>query len=320
MAANTTVTVSLDDNDGDVTGVTLGVVYDDEGTEVTGYEPIVIEAGATSNTSTSTITVTDDDDYHHPRDKDVTITGTSGGYDDGTVMLSIREDDSPVGALSLSASPPSLSAGGDGSTELTASIAAEPGDDEDGNEITVSVTITTEHSVENASGGSATLDAIATDAKSTTGTLSGVAVTAEGTVTVTASAMNYTPATLEIDIISRTAGDLEGFRVTILAPAADGAWVGFGKKKVKVEVTRVNNYANDWERFSSIKVALRDTLDVTGLTTDGVAGDIYSLTASGFNNVDGEIVFSTEASNGGAFPANNNITYNEAGDKLLLEV
>ena len=297
MAENTTVTVSLGDNDDAVTGVTFEVVYDDDGTEKSGYEPIVIEAGATG-TSTSTIKIADDVEYHHPRDKNVTITGTSGDYTEGTVMLSVREDDSPVGALSLSASPPSLSVGGGGSTELTASIAAKPGDDDEGDPITVPVTVTTEHSVENAlgGGGSANLTAIATDEQSTTNTLSGVTVTAEGTVTVTASAMNYTPAKLEINIISRTARDLEGFRVTMLP--ADGAWVGFGKKKVKVEVTRVNNYANDWERFSSIKVALHDTLAVTGL----IDGEIYSLTASGFNNVDGEIEFSSAASNDRAFP------------------
>ena len=87
-------------------------------------------------------------------------------------------------------------------------------------------------------------------------------VSVEGTVTVTASATNYTPGTVTVPIISRTASDVEGYRVTMLA--GDGAWLGFGAKKVKVEVTRVNNIAYPWTRFGSLVVALRDTTPVTG--------------------------------------------------------
>ena len=126
-------------------------------------------------------------------------------------------------------------------------------------------------------------------------------VTAAGSVTVTASATNYTPATLTIQIIDRSADDIEGFRVTIAKPAADGAWVGYGANKVVVHVTRLNAIAYSWTTFESVAVALRDTHNVTGLGTeaDGNLGDIVTLTASGFAMEDDDVVFSSAALLGG---------------------
>lgn len=310
--AGTTVTVNLTHNANDVAGVALADNSDpaaDPLPALANFTAIEIIGPAVSKSSMTSIKVTDDENYVHPRTKDVTITADGGGASK-TTTFAVREDDSAKGALMLSSDPRSLSVGGDGSATVTVSIPAAPGAT-DGTDNTVSVTFTAD------TDGSVAAAEIAGTAKSTTVALTGVTVTDEGMVTITAMATNYTPGMLTIPIISRTAGDLEGFRVTMLP--ADGAWVGFGKKKVKVEVTRVNNYANDWTRFESIKVALRDTLAVTGLGSGDTAGDIYSLTASGFAKQDGEVVFSSVASNGGAFPGNNNITYDEAGDKLLFE-
>jgi hypothetical protein len=106
----------------------------------------------------------------------------------------------------------------------------------------------------------------------------------EGDVTLTASAARYESAMIVIPVVSRTAKDVEGFRVTIDSQA-DGALIGFGKKQVKVHVTRLNSVAYPWTRFQSLRVALRDTIsDVTaaGAAVDGAPGDIYSLTATNF--------------------------------------
>ena len=56
------------------------------------------------------------------------------------------------------------------------------------------------------------------------------AVDAAGSVTVTATAVGYTPGMVTIQIIDRNAGDVEGFRVTITSHA-DGAWVGIWREE-----------------------------------------------------------------------------------------
>ena len=113
-------------------------------------------------------------------------------------------------------------------------------------------------------------------------------------------AVGYKDATLTIEIIERTADDVEGFRVTL--DHDDGEWVGFGNKKVKVYVTRLNNSAYPWTRFENIAVALRDTVPVTvGNRPLHGDEDIYTLTASGLSlDSDDDLDFSITASAGGA--------------------
>ena len=122
-------------------------------------------------------------------------------------------------------------------------------------------------------------------------------VNAAGEVTVTASATNYTSASITIDIIARNADDVEGFRVTI-ASQADGAWVGFGNKKVKVQVTRLNAQSFSWTSFQSLAVSLRDTVPVAGSWLQAMHRGQYCTTCDSecsFANQDGNIVFSTAA-------------------------
>ena len=320
-------------------GVAISVTRPDEdndGNPESGFAAIEIAPGKKTGETTATVWVTDNDEYHHPRDKEVLLTLTASGYtqhddaaaddDDDNVMLTVREDDQPIGALSLSANPPALSVGGNGTSMLTVEMAKAPGT-EDGTDISVEITFTTEHSVDGSDGGSASAATIAGSAKSATSELSGVGVTAAGSTTVTASAVNYTPGTVTLEIIDRTADDVEGFRVTIATPAADGAWVGYGANKVKVHVTRLNAIAYSWTTFESVAVALRDTHAVTGLGAGDALGNIVTLTASGFGMDDDEVVFTTAALLGAETIAEDakpdviykdkSITYDKANDRLI---
>ena len=339
----TTVTVSVAVPSTLPTGVAITVTRPnpdpDVDTPLSGFADIEITDGKTGST-TATVSVTDNDVYEHPRDKQVLLTLTATGYDQfddddadndvDNVKLTVRENDNPIGALSLSADPPALSVGGDGTTTLTVIIDEKPGqtDADPPEDITVPVTITTEHSIDGSSGGSATLDPIATDATSTSDDLTGVGVLAAGSVTVTASATNYTPGTVTIEIIDRSADDIEGFRVTIATPATDGAWVGYGPNKVKVHVTRLNAIAYSWTTFESVAIALRDTHAVTGLGSGDALGNIVTLTASGFAMEDDDVVFSSAALLGTVAIAHDpavdkiykdkSITYEEANDRLIF--
>ena len=335
----TTVTVTVEVPQTLPDGVAITVTRpnpDTPGETVEGFAEIEITDGKTGST-TATVSVTDNDDYEHPRDKTVLLTLTASGYTqaDDNVMLTVREDDGAIGALSLSAAPPALSLGGDGSATLTVSVVDAPGtEDHDDDattpeqDITVEVSFATEHSVDGADAGSASSTDIVGAAKSNTSNLSGVGTVAAGSVTVTASATNYTPGTVTLEIIDRTADDVEGFRVTIATPAADGAWVGYGANKVKVHVTRLNAIAYSWTTFESVAVALRDTHAVTGLGSGDALGNIVTLTASGFAMEDDDVVFSSAALLGivtidqdpavGTIYKDKSIAYEEANDRLIF--
>ena len=334
--ANTTVTVSLDLPDQLPDGVgTITVTHvNEDGDSQTGFPDIEISGTDKTGTATATVLVTDDDDYIHPRDKEVAINPTaSGRTPEAGKMLTVREDDTAIGPLSLSADPPSFSVNGNDETTLTVSIGEVPGsvlEDHDDNPetpeqervLTVDVDITTEHSNGiTGNGGDATLAPIATDETSTSGDLTGVTVSAAGTVTVTASADNYQSATIEISIITRDAADVAGYRVLLTAPG-ENAWKGIVKKAVTVEVVRADRTAYPWAEFSSIAVSLADTL-VTDSDDDPMA--IYTLTASEFTIKDGSLVFNRARMDGDtdvAFGKNadaNEITYNKSADKLIFK-
>ena len=258
--------------------------------------------------------------YLHANVAEQTITagGESVTYPRFFARLKVQDVQRPTSTnrITIEAALPSLNANAGSAQTVTLTVTMEPAP-----ETGVRLLVTANHLQPDGNWAFSISDPndVVLSAGATEGTTALIlpANAPEGIVSVRGGVSGYRSGTLDIPVIARSAGDVEGFRVTMLP--ADGAWIGFGKKKVKVEVTRVNRYAHDWKRFSSIKVALRDTLPVTGLGSGDTEGDIYSLTASSFNNDDGEIVFSTAASSGGAFPGNNNITYNEAGDKLLFE-
>ena len=271
--------------------------------------------------SIANVTGTDNETYNHPEKKVVTVTATSTSDgaavgDPVTDTFTIDDDEEAIGALSLSAAPPSLTMGGTNQTNLTVSVAAKV----DNGGISLSVTITSV--LDDDSAGPGLTIQIADDATASTGTNTFIVdesdVAAAGKVTVTASAVGYEDATLTIEIIDRTADDIEGFRVTLNHD--DGEWVGFGNKKVKVDVTRLNNSAYPWTRFENIAVALRDTVPTTLISVDNPGGDIYTLTASGLSlDADGDLDFSITASAGGEFPKNSAISYSVADDRLTFQ-
>ena len=320
---------------------------------LTTFAPILISGTAKTGTSTAvTVTVTDNDEYNHPRDKtvalDLTATNAGGSPptythlddaaeddDNNNVMLTVREDDQPIGALSLSSNPPALSVGGSGGSTLTVTVKDAPGNDDQDPPVAITVTVsfTTEHSgtTGSPSGGSASETTITGTAKFATSTFTGATVDAAQageSVTITANAVNYTPGTVTLAIVDRSADDIEGFRVTIATPASDGAWVGYGANKVKVHVTRLNAIAYSWTTFESVAVALRDTHMVADLGTDTALGNIVTLTASGFGVDDDEVVFSTAALLGvetiveDPAPAtiykDKSIAYDKANDRLIF--
>ena len=263
----------------------------------------------------------DDDVYIYPRDKKVAINPTAIDYTAAAgEMLTVRENDTAIGPLSLSADPPSFSVSvdGGGQTTLTVSIGEEPGQDDQDQELIVDVLITTAHSVTGSSGGTGNLADIATDETSTSGDLTGVTVTAAGTVTVTASADNYESAKIEISIITRDAEDVAGYRVLLTAPG-ENAWKGIAKKAVTVEVVRADRTAYPWTEFSSIAVSLADTLVNNN---DGAPMAIYTLTASEFTIKNGALVFYRARADDPDFGKNaeaNEITYNKSADKLIFK-
>ena len=323
--ANNTVSVAVALPGSFPDGSNLAASHDVDGTATAGFPAIEIVGTATTGTSVATVTATQDADadeandtvYYHPRDKDVTITATatSGGgspptYDPGTGTLQVREDDQPIGAITLTADPLGLSVGGTGGTTLTASVP----DELDGAALTVNIT-------------SMLTVGDADPIVSTTGTITiadgddegettfSPPVDAAGSITVTANAVGYTPGMVTVQIIQRNAGDVEGFRVTIESHA-DGAWVGSGNKKLHVKVRRVNRFAWDWTNFEQLVVALRDTSSTGSLTN----GNIYTLTASGFAEVDEDIKFSTGTPTGDRVNAAQTVvSYSMADDAFTFQ-
>ena len=166
------------------------------------------------------------------------LDGTPVEDGDDTVELPIRDNDDPTGALTLTVSPPSFTAGDDDPQDatLTVKLAEAPGDDEDGNAITVTVNIAASVGDQQITG--ITAISIPNDDSDTEGTttltLSSTNAADAGTVMVTASADDYESDSISINIIQRTAMDVEGFRVNLVAPG-DGAWAGAAAKKSRLK-------------------------------------------------------------------------------------
>ena len=328
--ANNTVSIAVTLPGSFPDGSNLAASHDVDGTATAGFPAIEIVGTATTGTSVSTVTATQDTDgdeandtvYYHPRDKDVTITATAttgGGtpptYDPGTGTLQVRDDDSPIGAITLTADPLGLSVGSTDGTTLTASVPEEL----DGAALTVNITsMLTVGDADPVADATATLT-IADGDDEIEGTFTPNSTAAAGSITVTANAVGYTPGMVTVQIIQRNAGDVEGFRVTIESHA-DDAWVGFGNKKLDVKVRRVNRFAWDWTNFEQLVVALRDTTStVTGAGggaggPDGDAVNIYTLTVNGFAEVDEDIKFSMGT------PTGDRLTTNAAGDYTQVAI
>ena len=282
---------------------------------------VMVDPG--KKTGTVPLYIVDDDTYIH--EGTLTVTPPSGGVSpyinvvgDDPVMLPIRDNDDATGDLTLTVTPPSFTSGETANQVVTlkVALAEAPGQDDAAVDITVSVTAVAVVSDDPVDNITVSIDIVG-DAKDNTGTLSLLSDNAAepGTVEVTASANNYRSDDISIPIISRTADDVEGFRVVITAPG-DGAWVGSAAKKVKVDVIRIDKTQSyPWTAFQSLAVSLRDT----ALNTR----DIITVTAGSFADVDGNIVFTKAvAAADGTVPVAKNsvITYDEPSDKLTFQI
>ncbi len=222
----------------------------------------------------------------------------------GNKMITVREDDSPLGTITLTSSPTSVSKDGSGSVTLTAKIVlASPTTP---NPTTaVSVSIVGKYATGTADDLSATTDVTgfaknkdkdpattSAEAKNTAAVT--IAAEAENVVTFTASAPGYISGTRAVPVIDRDAQDVVGYRVVMVKPAAAGGWAKIGNDQVIVDVIRVGSVAYPWTAFGSIQVVVRDTAHDSGEATH----DINQVTAADFNNENGTITF-TESGNRG---------------------
>ena len=238
---------------------------------------------------------------------------------DDTVELSIRDNDESTGALTLTVTPHSFSVEANAPQEATVKVTlpAAPGQDADNNDADITVTVSITATVGDQDIQVNDIQISGDDDEGTgTLTLSTQNDDAAGTVEVTASAVNYESDSLSIPIILRTADDVEGFRVTLVAPGA-GAWMGISSKKVKIDVTRLNKTQSyPWTAFQSVAVSLRDT----ALSSH----NIITVTAASFADQDGNIVFTKTQDGAGttvaAAAANNAVVYNEPADKLTFQI
>ena len=314
-ASTVTVTVGLATTTGFVVSRVAPDPNDPAAQTATTSVDVEIDPGKT--TGTATLYIVDDDIYIH--EGTLTVTPPSGGVSpyievgDAEELPILDNDDATGGDLTLTVMPPSVSANGEAQTvTLKVALAAAPGT---GN--TVSVTAIASVGDDDDPDITVTID-IADDAKDNTGELVIPATNtgAAGTVEVTASANNYRSDSLSFPLIARNAQDVEGFRVTLVAPS-DGAWVGFGSKKVKIDVTRLDNTQSyPWTAFESLAVSLRDT------TNTGHA--IITVTVANIANQNGNIVFTKTQAGAGttvsAIAAQNVVTYNESEDKFRFEI
>ena len=310
--------------------------------DTAGFPTIEISGTGKKGTAVATVTATEDNDtqtadtnYNHPRDKKVAFTLSFGGSGTWTAadgeMLAVREDDSPIqrNPLGLSIDPPSVNSGGSAQDViLTVTLEKAPGQDADNNDISKSIGVVATE-VDGTTTISVTAVTIAGDDKSGETTVTVPANSVAGVVKVVASSVGYVDGEISIPVIERDANDVAGYRVLLTAPAAN-AWKGIGKKAVTVEVVRADKIAYSWTEFSSISVALVDTLvtynhDNNG-TTPEVPFPIYTLTASGFSKATGDLAFSRARLEYGATTATfgknadaNEITYNENADKLIFK-
>ena len=316
--------------------------YEAAGTDADEARTItMIDVVVTGSSGESTVYIKDDDAYYDGGGAleitSNTAAGRSGAanvdYPAGAVKtLSIRDNDNDTGgAIKLTVSPHSFSVGADAAQTVTLTVELE-----EVPETTVTVSVDaelvsgTDDAVQISVANILVLPTVrnaADDAdvpnKKGTGPLELDANQddAAGAVSVTVSAPDYTSADARIPVISRTAEDVEGFRVTLMTPGASGAWAGVkgsGKQFVRFNVTRLNRTQSyPWTTFQSVAVSLRDTS--TGIH------NIMTLTADNLTNQNGEIVSTRLVANSlqsGAATAtagDYKITYNEPTDKLTFE-
>ena len=296
------ITVSVKPNG---TGTAKAFILNDANDPGTDGDDQVFYDGQTLTASMAAITYENDDDG--------TNADESNDAPD-SVVITIRDNDRAKGSITLSADVPSVNANGSQSIEFKVALSVATGA---GNPLTVTLTAT--HAPDDATetAGTVTIDDISipagTNAAARMGTVNATPNVDAGTITVVASAPDYSSGELELPVIARNAEDVEGFRV-LLANPAHKKWAGIDDK-VEVHVVRLGLTAYDWTDFTSIAVSLRDTsTNAPNTPADISAEAVGTVTAENLNEeANGDITLKSTPNTG-----KNKVTYNRADDKLVF--
>ena len=321
---NVVVTAELDAAPDD--GTTVMVTVDVTGGETPVQVQIPIVGPAKSNTATVAITPVNDDVF---TTKSFTVTGSVTGYRSGMAMIDIVDDDGSVGTISITSSPASATLNG-GSQTLNLSVKAVLSDKEV-EQGAVTVTLTTNKGTLSHSSVPLILrknpDKVPSTvaAEGTSGarfgtivgnpqtpnfnikvklTLTAAEAANSTAIEVTGTADQYVTGSRTIEVRTRRAFDVAGYRAVIVKPTGTN-WAPVGNDQVIVDVTRYGDVAYPWSNFESIKVSVRDTAHADF--------ELEQVTARGFNREgDGSVTFNEPASH-----ARVKVTYED--DKITVK-
>ncbi len=321
-ARDVEVTATLSDGTGPVTVMVTAEMVAATAEAITTTLPtgtIEIAAGASTGSTTLPIDPSDDDVF---TTRKIVVTGSAvaDGYISGTAEIAVLDDDSSIGALTITAaSPPSVTTGT--ATDVILTVKGLIFDKtEDSGTVIATVKTTTAGTFTNTTNTDATHVTVASDGKSAEVTINmkdhidlvpdqdspdgtakvtlsltaADAATAGTRITVTASADMYDAGSRVVTIANRGGLDIQGYRAVLSKPAANG-WAIDANNQVFVDVMRVGSVAYPWSQFESIKVSVRDTAHDNTATPH----EIDAVTAENFNLEDnGTVTFDESGSRG----------------------
>ncbi|MYG48590.1 MAG: T9SS type A sorting domain-containing protein [Gemmatimonadales bacterium] len=313
-ARDVVVTATLSEGTGPVTVMvtTMMTGTPEEITTATPTGTIEIAAGSASGSTTLSLDPSDDDVLTNRKIR-VTGSAVADGYMSDSADITVLDDDNAIGDLTITAaSPPSVTTGEATNVILTVKGLLFDKLEDDGTVVaTLTTTLGSFQNTTNTNAAFVTVDPnnpmsaevsiamadhvdLIPDQDSPDGTrkitltLTAADAATEGTmITVTASADMYNASERVIPVTTRSAFDLQGYRVVLVKPAANG-WAIIGNDKVVVDVMRVGSVAYPWSQFESIKASVRDTAH----DNSDPAHEIDAVTARNFNLEDnGSVTF-----------------------------
>ena len=266
---------------------------------------ITIPAGSATGEVTLSLDVSDDDVLTNRK---IMVTGSApeAGYMSGSAEITVLDDDTAIGELTITAaSPPSVTTGE--ATPVTLTVKGLLFDKEEDSGTVVATLTTTAGTFPNGTDtDELTINMadhvdLVPDEDSPDGTAKIVlslsaadAATAGTRITVTASADMYNAGSRVVTVADRGGLDIQGYRAVLSKPAA-GKWAIVGNNQVFVDVMRVGSVAYPWSQFERIRVSVRDTAHDN---TAGSEHEINAVIAENFNLED-----------------NGTVTFDESGDR-----
>ena len=260
---------------------------------------ITIPAGGVVGSATLSIDPADDDIFST---RSIRVTGSAGskGYASGTKDIVVLDNDSSMGKVVITASPPSVRVGetetqnvtltvkvvlAEVDTPIPSAVTVNLAVDGSGTLASNSVTVTGIKKTPDKDPATVKAEGSAKVVLSFSATEAATA----GTATVTGTASMYDAGSRTIPIRDRDAVDIVGYRAVIVKPTGTN-WAKIGNHQVEVDVIRVGNFAYPWTDFQEIRVSLRDTANG--------AHEIDEVFAANFNNENGTITFTEGGSRG----------------------